>query len=378
MNVQIEIVQTSAQLHEFVRFPWHVYEHDPYWVPALYHERLTFLDKRLNPFFAHAEAEYFIARRGSHMVGIIAALLNHRHNEFQGQNVAHFGLFEVLPDLETAVALLQAVCAWAKSRGVDRILGPMNLSTNDECGLLIDGFDSPPVVMMTYNPRYYQDYLEAAGFHKAMDLWAWYARTEEVIANLPPKLWHVVEKVRERYGLRVRQLNLADWDREVALVKGLYNSAWAKNWGFVPMTEAEFARLAHMLRPILDPAVAFAVEKAGKPVGFALSLPDVNQPLLRAHPRPTLADSYYASVYTWLNRRHTDGLRVLVLGVIESYRQRGVDALMYYETIKAAQAHGYRWVEASWILETNDMMNRSIAMMGGQVYKTYRIYEKTV
>ncbi|MCA9961103.1 MAG: hypothetical protein KC443_18815 [Anaerolineales bacterium] len=377
MDVRIEPVVTPAQLQQFIRFPWQVYAHDPYWVPQLYHERLDFLDKRRNPFFAHTEAAYFIAWRGETAVGTIAALINHRHNEFHDENIAHFGLFEVLRNEETAaVALLNAACAWAKNSGADKIIGPMNLSTNDECGLLIDGFDSSPVVMMTYNPPYYVDYMTAAGFDKAMDLWAWWADIHEVAHHLPEKLLRVVNKVRERDNLHVRNLDLRHWEREVALVKRIYNSAWAKNWGFVPMTEAEFDRLAHSLRPILDPAVTFAVEKNGETVAFALSIPDVNQPLHRFHPAPNQVSSWAASAYLWRNRYHTDGLRVLVLGVIEAYRRRGIDALLYYETAKAAVQRGYKWAEASWILENNDMMNRGIAMMGAKIYKTYRIYER--
>ncbi len=376
MDVRIEPVVTLAQLQEFIRFPWQVYAHDPYWVPPLYHERLQFLDKRRSPFFAHAEAAFFMAWRGETAVGTIAALINHRHNEFHNENVAHFGMFEVVEDAQTAVALLNAACSWARQRGADKIIGPMNLSTNDECGLLVDGFDSPPVVMMTYNPPYYADLITAAGFTKAMDLWAWWADIYEVTHHLPEKLLHVVSKVRDRYGLRVRNLDLNRWDEEVALVKRIYNNAWAKNWGFVPMTEAEFDRLAHTLRPILDPALTFAVEKDDETVAFALSLPDVNQPLHRFHPGPNQVGSLAASAYVWLNRYRVAGLRVLVLGVVEPYRGRGIDALLYYETALAAARRGYKWAEASWILENNDMMNRALAMMGGKVYKTYRIYER--
>ncbi|MCA9972013.1 MAG: hypothetical protein KC425_17435 [Anaerolineales bacterium] len=378
MTLQIDRVTSQQQLQTFVRFPWTVYQNDPYWVPPLYHERLAFFNHQQNPFFDHSEVDYFIARRGETVVGTIAAILNHRHNQIHDQNVAHFGIFEVLPDPEAARALLDTACDWAARRGVNAVLGPMNLSTNDECGLLIDGFDSPPVIMMTYNPPRYAGYLTDAGFGKAMDLWAWWHDIHALVENMPPKLLRVVQKVQARYDLTLRHVNMHRWDAEVALLRRLYNGAWAQNWGFVPMTDAEFDHLAHTLRPILDPNLIFVVEKAGEPVGFALSLPDANQPLHRFHPRPWRAASYLAGAYTLLRRRRADGLRVLVLGVVEPYRQRGVDALLYYETAKAAATHGYQWAESSWILETNDMMNRSIAMLGGTVYKTYRIYEKAL
>jgi hypothetical protein len=254
----------------------------------------------------------------------------------------------------------------------------MNLSTNDECGLLVDGFDKPPVIMMTYNPPYYVDFLEANGFTKAMDLWAWWADINDTINNLPEKLLRVVSKVNDRYHLTIRSLNMKDWDNEVARAKEIYNSAWAKNWGFVPMTDAEFEHLAHSLKPILDPDIAFMVEKDGQPVGVSVSLPDANQPLHKFHPGPSILSSYLGAAYSLLFKNRADFLRVTILGVLNQYRGNGVDAMMYYETAKAAAKKGYKFAEASWILETNDMMNRPIEMMGGKIYKTYRIYEKKV
>jgi GNAT superfamily N-acetyltransferase len=378
MSLEIERVETGKQLREFVRFPWTVYKNDPYWVPPLFFERLAFLDKSKNPFFEHAEADYFIARRDGRVAGTIAAILNHRHNEFHDENVTHFGLFEVLDDSEAAALLLNTACRWAEERGADKILGPLNLSTNDECGLLIEGFDSPPVILMTYNPGYYIDFIEAAGFSKAMDLLAWNRDIADLAHNLPEKLLRVVQKVKDRYGLTIRQLNLKDWDSEVDRIETIYNSAWEKNWGFVPMTHAEIRHLASSLKLILDPAIAFAVEKEGKAVGFALSLPDVNVPLLKIRPGPSLIGSYLALLRLLFTKHRTKRLRVFALGVKEEYRARGVDALMYYQTAVNALPRGYEWAEASWILENNDAMNRPIEMLGSVVYKKYRIYEKAL
>ncbi len=376
MPVQIEQVQSSAQLREFAAVPWRVYEQDPNWVPWLYFERLDFFNKKKNPFFEHAEADYFIARRDGDAVGVIAAILNHRHNEFQQENVAHFGVFEVMNDREAALALLDAACAWARNRGVDRIVGPMNLSTNDECGTLIEGFDRPPVVLMTYNPPYYLDFLEEAGFEKAIDLLAWIANLNDLVENMPAKLQRVVGRVKQRYGLHVRPVDMKNWDAEIQNIKKIYNSAWERNWGFVPMTDHEIEHLAANLKMILDPALLFMVEHAGEAVGFSLTLPDVNQPLGRIRPGPSLFSSYLGAGRLLLQRYHTDLVRVLALGVMIDFRARGVDALLYYETAKAAAQRGYKWAEASWILETNDSMNRSIELVGGEVYKKYRIYEK--
>lgn len=380
MSIEIERVDTKKQLKEFIKVAWEVYKNDPYWVPWLYFERLEFFDKTKNPFFEHAEADYFIARREGKAVGSIAAILNHRHNEFHEENIAHFGVFEVMNDPEAAAALLETACNWARDEGTDKILGPANLSSNDEWGSLIEGFDSPPVILMTYNPPYYLDFIEAAGFTKAMDLLAWNnnaaARLEP--GGLPDKLIRIVNKVPDRYGLTVRTINMKDWDNEVEQVKKVYNSAWEKNWGFVPMTDAEIDHLAVNLKMIIDPEIVFMVEKEGELVGFSLSLPDVNQVLHKIQPGPSVISSYIGAGRMLLNKRKTNRLRVFAFGVLEEYRAKGVDALMYYETAKAAAPRGYIWAEASWILENNEAMNRPIELFGSEVYKKYRVYEKTL
>lgn len=380
MSLEIEKVETKKQLKEFIKVAWDVYKDDPNWVPWLYFERLEFFDKTKNPFFEHAEADYFIARRDGKAVGSVAAILNHRHNEFHEENIAHFGVFEVMNDPEAAAALLETACNWAKEAGTDRILGPANLSSNDEWGSLIEGFDSPPVILMTYNPPYYLDFIEAAGFTKAMDLLAWNnnaaARLEP--GGLPDKLLRIVNKVPDRYGLTVRTINMKDWDNEVERIKKVYNSAWEKNWGFVPMTDAEIDHLAVNLKMIIDPEIVFLVEKDGELVGFSLSLPDVNQVLHKIRPGPSVISSYIGAARMVLNKRKTDRIRVFAFGVLEEYRAKGVDALMYYETAKAVGPRGYIWAEASWILETNEAMNRPIELFGSEVYKKYRVYEKTL
>ena len=376
MTLEIERVTSEGQLRDFIRVPWTVYEKDPNWVPWLFFERLEFFNKKKNPFFEHAEADYFIARRDGRAIGTVAAILNHRHNEFQQENVAHFGVFEVIEDGEAGRALLETAVDWARRRGAERLLGPMNLSTNDECGMLIEGFGEPPVVLMTYNPPYYPEMMEAAGFQKAMDLLAWLGITEEIVNDMPEKVKRIVGKVRDRYELQVRPIRMDDWDAEIERIKKIYNSAWERNWGFVPMTDAEIEHMADGLKMILDPALIFMVEHHGEAVGFSLTLPDVNQPLRRIRPGPSTLRSYLAAARLYFSRYKTDMARVMALGVVERYRGRGVDALMYYETAKAALERGYDRLEASWILETNEMMNRPIELLGGKVYKKYRVYEK--
>jgi GNAT superfamily N-acetyltransferase len=378
MSIEIERVENKKQLREFIKVPWAVYKDNPYWVPWLYFERLDFFDKTKNPFFEHAEADYFIARREGRPVGTIAAILNHRHNEFHDENIAHFGIFELLDDPEAAEALLDTACGWARDQGTDKILGPANFSSTLEWGMLFEGYDLPPAILMPYNPPYYNDFVEAAGFTKAMDLLAWNNNMVERLqpGGLPDKLIRVVNKVKDRYRLTIRPADMKDWENEVGRLKKIYNSAWEKNWGFVPLTESEFDLIEHELKPIIDPRIVFFVERDGEPVGFSLSLPDVNQILHKIRPGPSVISSYIGAGRMLLSKRKTDRIRVFAFGVIEEFRGKGVDGLMYYETSKKSVPCGYRWAEASWILENNDAMNRPIKLLGSEIYKRYRVYEK--
>jgi len=377
-ELQISKVLNNDDLMDFIHFPWEVYRDDPYWVPPLISERREFLDPERNPFFQHARAEYFLAHRGSKLVGTIAAFTNDSYNEFQGVNTGFFGFFEVLDDADAASALLNTAEDWAREAGHESILGPAQFSTNDEVGMLVDGFDDTPRILMTYNPPRYPGFLEAAGYQKAMDLWAYAMRIEDFMQNIPPKLLRVVENVQKRRNLRVRTIDMKDFDQEVERFKRVYNSSWERNWGFVPFTDPEINRFAEQLKQILDPDVVIMIEHEGEVVGFSLSLPDLNQPLHKAYPRPGTSETLTTLklLWHWKVRRRVDWLRGVAMGVLPEFRGLGVDALMYLETAKTAARKGFRWVEMSWILENNDMMNRLIRLFGGEIYKTYRMYEK--
>jgi GNAT superfamily N-acetyltransferase len=379
-DLTISVVENKRDLMSFISFPWKVYEDSQFWVPPLVSERVAFLDPDHNPFFQHAKAAYYLARRSTGVVGTIAAFTNELYNEFQGTNVGFFGFFEVLEDHEAAEALLQTAVDWARDAGHDSIIGPAQFSTNDEVGLLIDGFDDTPRILMTYNPPYYQTFIEDAGFEKAMDLWAYALDIENFRENMPDKLIRVTEKVRERKNFVVRKIRMSEFFQEVDRIKPIYNKSWERNWGFVPMTDAEFGKLAKDLKPLLDPHVVILVEQEGETIGFGLSLPDLCQPLRLAYPRPGVNETLTTIklAWHWKVRRQVNWLRVFALGVLPEYRGTGVDALMYIETAKEAIKRGYKWAEMSWILENNEMMNRSIKMLGGKVYKTYRMYEKKV
>lgn len=381
-NLKISPVENQADLHAFVSLPWRVYENDEYWVPPFFQERLDFLNPEKNPFYEHADVALFLATRGSEIVGTIAAFINRRHNDFHGEKIGFFGFFEILDNAETAEALLDTAENWVKERGYDAIRGPAQFSTNEECGLLVNGFDDPPRVLMTYNPSRYMDYLNDYGYSKAMDLWA-HALNTDIFGDgskFPEKLIRVVEKVKERGNIKIRKINMRRFDDEVALVKKLYNTSWARNWGFVPMTDAEIEKLGEDLKQMIDPDLVYIAEIDGETVGFSLSLPDLNEPLRRAYPRPNEPEFWTLAklIWHWKVMKRVRWTRVFALGVLPEHRAKGVDALFYYETAKAALEKGIQFAEMSWILENNDNMNRPIQLMGGEVYKTYRIYEKTL
>ena len=376
--LKIHPVLSLEDRREFLSLPWVVYRDDPYWVPPIFSERMHFISK--HPFLEHSEVEFFMAKRGSQVVGTIAAIINHRHNEYQNEHIGFFGFFEVLDDPEAAAALLETAEIWVKDKGYDAVRGPAQFSQNDECGLLVDGFDDSPRVLMTYNPRRYVNYIENQGFSKVMDLHA-YALETDIYgggSRFPKKLIRVVEKIKAKGEIHIRKVDLKNFDLEVERAKKIYNQSWAQNWGFVPMTDPEFDALGKELRQIIDPDLTLVAEIDGEPIGVSITLPDLNQPLRYAYPKPETPEWWTMAklVWNWKVKRKVTWARVLILGVLPEYRGRGVDALFYYESAIAALKKGIKRAEMSWILENNDAISRPIKVMGGEIYKTYRMYEK--
>jgi hypothetical protein len=373
-NIIIEPVKDKRGIMEYVRFPFKLYRGDPNWVPPLIEERRDYFDPKKNPLFEHSRFQLFLARRDGELVGTIGAVVNDRHNEVHDERMGSFGFFECINDQAVADALLDTAEAWCRAEGMMCIRGPLNFSLNDEAGTLIDGFDEPPMVMMTYNPRYYPALIEGHGYHKAMDLFAWIYDIEEGLKNAPPKLFAVAQKAMEKQGLHVRPINMKDFDHDVVLFKEAYNRAWQRNWGFVPMTDGEIDHLVKGMKPLLDPRLIFMAETSdGQPAGVSLTLPDLHQALKasgggRMWPFGLLR-------FMW-HRRKINQVRLIAMGMIEQYRGRGADAIFYLETAKAALKAGYKRLEGSWILENNTMMNQIIERLGGFRYKTYRVYER--
>jgi len=372
-TVTIERVTTPRQRDEFIGFPARIYAGDPNWVPPLLMERRDFFDQAKNPFYKHATAELFLARRDGELVGRIAACEDRNYNAFHGAKAGFFGFYEAVDDDEVARALFEAARSWIRSRGLTQMLGPCNFTSNHELGLLVEGFDSPPVVMMTYNPRYYiRHFEEVLGLKKAKDLWAWWLSAH---VDPPERVVRIAEKVRAKEGIVVRPVNLKDFSAEARRIKEIYNSAWEKNWGFVPFTDEEFDHAAKDMKQLAVPDLVLVAEVQGEPVAFSLTLPDMNQALIHVGGKLTTFGIPIGLAKLLWHARKIDQLRLIMLGLKEQYRKRGIDAILYLDTLRAARKLGYKGGEISWTLEDNVLVNRAIEMMGGQHYKTYRIYE---
>jgi GNAT superfamily N-acetyltransferase len=379
-RLTVQPVSTSEEKKEFVHFQWEVYRDDPNWVPPLLSERFECLDRERHPFHHHSDVEFFVARRDGRPVGTIAAILNKRHNEFHEEQTGFFGFFEVLRDREAAEALLQTAADWVRERGMSAIRGPASFSTNEEVGLLVDGWNGPPLILMTYNPPYYVDFVEGAGFTKAMDLLAYDLDMTQYggdVGRMPAKMVRVATKIQQRSGITVRKINMRRFDDEVERFKRIYNSAWERNWGFVPLTDEEIDHTAAGLKMVIDPDVTVFAEKDGEVIGAMLPLPDVSQALIRAHPRPGVPEwwTMLRLLWHWKVRRRVTRFRAFAGGVLEQYRGLGVDAVLIVELCKVA-VDRYRRCEMSWILENNTMMRRLAEMFGAEIYRTYRLYEK--
>jgi GNAT superfamily N-acetyltransferase len=369
-SLEIVPADSGRALRRFIDVPYRLLGHDPHFVPPLRRERRNLFDQRRHPFFHHAEAAFFLAQRDGRPVGRIEAMVNHAHNRFHDDRVGFFGAFESENDRTVSDALLSCAARWLSQRYMRVMRGPVTHSTNEECGLLVEGFEEPPMIGMPYNPPYYGELVEAFGLAKAKDLYAW-----EVLGSqtIPDKIQRVAEIVRKRTNVVVRLVNLGNYTSEIQRVMSVYNASWGRNWGFVPLTEAEFVHAAEQLRPLLAhfPEGALLAEVDGRPIGFCLAVVDANQALARVRDGRLFPFGFW-NLYRGLKR--VDQVRVMALGVRPEFRHSGIDALIYLELLSRGQRLGYRRAEIGWTLEDNRAMNRAIRM-GGRHHKTYRLYD---
>jgi GNAT superfamily N-acetyltransferase len=376
-EVSIRPVRTRRELRRFVKVPFSLHRDSPQWVPPLIFDRMQFLDRGKNPWFEHGEAEYFIAERDGEPVGRITAQVDERWDEYQGGSDAMFGFFETAEDPEVAAALLAAATGWARERGRSRLLGPMDFTTNDEVGVLIEGHDLRPYILENWHPPYYQGLIEGQGFGKAMDLLMWELELGSLKEGerFDPSIHAAAEKALREEGVTIRNMRKREMANEVGRFTEVYNDAWGDNWGFVPPTDAEGEFHAKTLKQVIDEDWAYMAEKDGEVIGAALTLPDVNQVLAKLNGR--------LLPFGWLRfllgKRKIDRLRVFALGVKRAYRHTGVAAGLYLKHLETASKPGaIEGGEMGWILETNEPMNRAMEGMGGEVVKKYRIYEKAL
>ena len=371
--IEIRPVRTKGERERFIRFPAKIYRGDPNWVPPLLIERREILDPRKNPFFEHAEVGLFMAHgAGGEELGRIAAIVNDNHVREHREKAGFFGMFECVDDPGAARLLFDAAADFLRSRGMAVMRGPENLCVNDDIGLLTEGFDSPPAIMMPYNPPYYRTLVEGCGFTPSMKLFAY--RGEDRDGRIPERLARGVELVRRRYQHTVRPIDMKRFDEEVRRIHRVYSSAWEENWGAVPMTDREFAHLASSLKMVIDPDLCLMAEVGGELVGFSVSLPDVNQALI--HLRGRLLPFGFLKLLWY--RRKINAFRIITMGVVKEHRGKGIDLLFYHETVRCALAKGYRHAEMSWILENNLAMNLVLRNAGAEVAKTYQLYDRMI
>ena len=375
--VRITEVRSAADRSVFVRIPYKLYENDPVWVPPLLVDRKDFINPKKHPFYLHGAATQFIAWQGREPVGRILVSDDPNFNATHDTNVGAFGMFESVDDEAVAHALLGAAAEWLRARGRTGLLGPIDYSTNYEIGLLVEGFDTPPRVMMNHNPPYYARLFESWGLTKAKDVYAWWI-TDQL--EVPERWRRVTDRMAQRSGVVLRPLVMKRFETEIQKIKVIYNSAWEKNWGAVKFTDAEFEHLAKDLKMLADPDLAIVAEVDGKAVGFSLALPDLNEALKIADIDGRLFPFGLPIGLVKLLRamKKVKTIRLVILGVLEGYRRRGITEALIMRTIDVGLKKGFNACEMSWTLEDNDLINRPIEALGSERYKTYRVYEKAI
>lgn len=377
MTIEIRQVRTKKERRQFITFAWQVYRSYPelkkHWVPPVISDYMKTLDMDVYPLYDHADLAMFTAWKDGKLSGTIAAVENRRHNEIHEDRVGFWGFFECYNDQAVADALFDAAAGWLRKKGLDTMRGPVSPSMNDQCGMLTKGFDSSPVFLMLYNPPYYNDLVLKAGHRIGQELLAWYI--DQKLIDIE-RLRRISQHVMKREGLSVRVLDMKHFDREIENMREIYNGAWEKNWGFVPMTDREFDCLARSLKPIANPHYVYFVEdRDGRTIGFSLSLPDINQALKHVNGNPLTP--WGLIKYLWYKRNITM-VRTIVMGVLPEYRNKGIDSILNTWIADYGGRHGVFASEMSWVLKSNEAMSKLAKVIGGRPYKEYVIYEKSI
>jgi GNAT superfamily N-acetyltransferase len=373
-DIEVRQVTTRGERSAFVQFPWRVYKGDKNWVPPLISEQLEYLDPEKNRFFSQAEVILLAAYREGKIVGTIAPFVNHYVIEHTGEQAGGFGFFEVVHDYDVAKKLFDHACDWQRRRNLPLMRGPTNFTDNDSPGVLIEGVDCPPVMLEAHTPPYYKDFFERYGFEKDHDLYAWRAFREQIgdeLEKIPPDLAHVAEMARKKANVTIRKLRLNHWDEELDIALTLFNATLKHLPDFSPMTREDLSRMAGRVRDFIDPDLALFAEADGKPIGFAIAVPDVNQVLIHLNGR--------LFPFNWLRVkgliRHISVASFKLMGLLEEYRHRGIDAILYLEVVKAIFKKGYSWLDGSVTSEYNPAINLLANRLGAERFKHYRLYQ---
>ena len=373
MSVEVRPVGSRADRREFVELPFRLHATGTPWIPPLKIERRLFLDRRVNAFFKHGDAQLFLARRKGRVVGRISAQVDRHFNAFHDNAWGMFGFLELEDDVEVLRPLLDAAAAWLRLRGRDRMVGPMDFTMNDECGVLIDGFEREPMIRQSWQPPYYARRCEEAGLEKAVDLLMW----EHRIVNrerILPVVRRLSDELGTKHGITIRRMSRRRLRADLDAFAEIYNDAWARNWGFVPYTKEDLDAYAQELQLVFDPDWFMVAENVdGETVGVAITVPDINQVLKRMNGR-LLPGGWR---HYLRRRRLIDRCRIGFLGVRPAYQHTGVAAGLYLEHFATAARSRVKWGEAGWVLETNKGLNRGMEALGARIVKRYRVYEET-
>ncbi len=374
-EIIVKEVLTELEMMDFIKFPWKIYKDDKHWVAPLLFDIKKNLNRKRNPFFEHAQVKFYLAYKDGELSGRIAAIKNDMHNDFHKDKAGFFGFFECINDQQVANALFDKAKNFLKSLGLDEIRGPINLSTNDEIGLLIDGFDFDPCLLMTYNPRYYINLIEGYGYKKIKDVYAFLVE-DKITKNekVMSKLTRLSDIVMKKENIVIRNINMKDFDNELRKVREVYNKAWMYNWGFVPMTDKEFDYIADSFKMILNPNLVYFAESNGVPVGFSLALPDMNVVFKKLNGK-----IFPFGIFKLLfGKKNIHSIRLLTMGIVKEFHKKGIEAVFIKHTIERGIASGFNAAEISWILEDNMPMVQTAVNLDADKYKTYRIYNITI
>lgn len=370
MSLTIRPVRTRKELQQFIKLPWHLYEHDPYWVPPLLADQQKLFNPKTSTFFEFGEAELFLAYNSKNPIGRISAHIDYQYSKYRDAETGRFGFFECINDSETAQGLLEHAEAWLRQRGKARVNGPFNFTLYDASGMLYDGFDGMPVILLSYNPPYYNKLLEEAGYNKEID---WYAFMVRDSLTLRPSFKRIRKRVLDQ-GVRIERIDLKQLDQAVDYIGPIFNEAWNENWGHVPLTEGQLEDLKNELKYVVEPKLTYLAFLDDECIGFSLSIKDANPALKKAKGRLFP----FGLFRMLLELRKVSRLRTIAMGVLKEHRNRGLDILFYLNTIEEGIAMGYNESECSIIVETNYRMINALEYLQAERYKTYRFYQKSL